>query len=57
VPVSIVHIRALCTPRRFPCSAFAVVRIADGKQIATSIEALKHQFVKGGRHAAEIEHR
>jgi hypothetical protein len=55
--VSIVHIQALCTPGGLPCSAFAILQVADGNQIATSIEALKHQFVKGGRHAAEVKYR
>ena len=57
VPASIIHIQALCTPRGLPCTAFAILWIADGNQIATSLEALKHQFVKGGRHATEIEYR
>ena len=57
LPMSIVHIQALCTPRGSPCNALAILRIADGNQIATSVEALKHQFVEGGRQAAEIEYR
>src|SRR5215813_14475494 len=57
LPMSIVHIQALCTPGGMPCSAFAILRIADGNQIATSVEPLKHQFIKGGRRAAEIEYR
>ena len=56
LPVSIVHIQALCTPRGLRCTAFAILWIADRNQIATSVEALKHQFVKSGRHAAEIEY-
>jgi hypothetical protein len=31
------------------------LRIADGNQVAMSVEALEHQFVDGGRHTAEIE--
>src|SRR5712675_2364755 len=57
LPMSIVHVQALCTPGGLPCTALAISGIADGNQIATTVEALKHQFVEGGRHAAEIEYR
>ena len=57
VPMRIVHIQALCTPGGLPCAALAIFGIADGDQIATPVEALKHQFVESGGHAAEIEYR
>jgi len=46
-----VHPKGIAVQRR------AILRIADGNRIATSVEALKHQFVEGGRQAAEIEYR
>ena len=55
LPMGVIHIESLSAPGRSPCSALAVLRIADGNQIAT-VEVLKHQLVERCRHAAEIEH-
>ena len=57
LPMGVIHIESLSAPRRSPCSAHAILRIADGNQVATPVEALKHQLVERRRQATEIEHR
>src|SRR4029077_11268653 len=42
LPVGIIYIEPLSAPRRSSCGAVAILRIADGNQIATPVEALKH---------------
>ena len=42
LPVGIIHIEPLSAPRRSSCGAVTILRIADGNQIATPVEVLKH---------------
>src|SRR3982751_5538323 len=54
--MGIVHIEPLRAPGRSSCSALAILRIADGNQVAAPVKALEHQFVECGWQPAEIKH-